>query len=388
MFLADETYQILTPEGKVVGDLPDLSADHMVDFYRWMVLGRTFSDRMVALQRQGRMGTFAPLNGQEAASVGLAAPLQPKDWLVGSYRETLSYLVKGVPILALLQQWGGDIPDNYTRQAHCLPFQVVLGNQMLHGVGLAQALKYKEEPQAVVAVCGDGASSEGDFSEALNLAGVFKAPIVFVVQNNGWAISVPRHQQTAAQYIAHRGPGFGMPGYVVDGNDILAVYQLVSDSLARARAGDGPVLIEAITYRLGAHTTADEPKKYRPEAEWQAWLERDPMLRYRKFLMERDMLTEDEDKRLREEVAAEIQATVQTYEALPPQHPGQLFDLVYAEMPPQLKRQREMLLREIEYPEPWPRPQPETPMPAIKYLDMPSQPQPQRDEQTAKLALA
>ena len=344
----DEVYQILTPAGEVVGDVPDLPAGQMLSWYRWMVFGRTFSDRMVALQRQGRMGTFAPLNGQEAASVGMAAPLQQEDWLVGSYRENLAYLVKGVPLMALFKQWGGDIPDSYPYEVHCLPFQISLGTQMLHAVGLAQAIKYEQKPHVVVAVCGDGATSEGDFHEALNLAGVFKVPVVFVVLNNGWAISVPRHQQTAAKRIADRGPGFGIPSYVVDGNDLLAVYQIVSDNVARARAGDGPVLIEALTYRLGAHTTADDPKKYRPEAELQEWLKRDPLPRFRKFLLDRQMLTEAEDKQLHAEVAAEIQAAIESYEALPPPSPRQLFDLVYAEMPPQLRRQREELMRDLE----------------------------------------
>lgn len=346
--LTDEVFQILTPEGKIVGEIPDLSAEQMVSMYRWMVLGRVFSDRMVALQRQGRMGTFAPLNGQEAASVGMAAPLQPDDWLVASYREVLAYMLKGVPILAVMKQWGGDIPDSYPYEAHCLPFQIVLGNQMLHATGIAQAIKYDQKPDVVVAVCGDGATSEGDFHEALNLAGVFRAPVVFVVQNNGWAISVPRSRQTAAKYIAHRGPGYGIPAQIVDGNDILAVYQVISDSMARARAGDGPALVEAITYRLGAHTTADDPKKYRPEAELQAWLKRDPIPRFRKFLVARDMLTEAEDQRLHQEVDENLQEAVETYEALPPQSLDRLFGLVYAEMPPHLRRQQAELQRDLE----------------------------------------
>jgi pyruvate dehydrogenase E1 component alpha subunit len=368
----DEPYQILNPQGEVVGDVPDVPPDRLVSWYRWLVVGRAFSDRMVALQRQGRMGTFAPLNGQEAASVGMAACLQAQDWLLGSYRETLAYLVKGVPFLALLKQWGGDISDSYTYETRCLPFQISLGTQMLHAVGVAQAIKYEQKPHVVVAACGDGATSEGDFHEALNLAGVFKAPVIFVVQNNGWAISVPRHRQTAARRIADRGPGYGIPSYVVDGNDLLAVYQIVADNVARARAGDGPVLIEALTYRLGAHTTADDPKKYRSETELQEWLARDPLPRFRKFLLDRHMLTEAEDKHLQTEVAAEIQAAIESYEALPPQDPRQFFDLVYADMPPQLWRQQEALLRDLE------------PIPAE-----PSQPHPeQRRELVPELELA
>lgn len=343
----DDVYQILNPEGQVVGKLPDLPADRLVQFYRWMLFGRLYSDRVVALQRQGRMGTFAPLNGQEAALVGLAAPLQADDWLMGSYREVLAYYVKGVPLLALLKRPGGDVTDGYPPEVHTLPIQIILGAQMLHAVGVAQAIKYEKKPHVVGAVCGDGATSEGDFNEALNFAGVFKAPVIFVVQNNGWAISTPRHKQTAANYIANRGPGFGIPGYVVDGNDVLAVYQLMCDCIAHARAGDGPTLVEAITYRLGAHTTADDPTKYRSEAELRAWQRRDPLLRYRNFLRARDLLSEAEEQRLRAGIVAEIQAAVEAYEALPPMSPARLFELVYAELTPQLRRQRDQLLKDL-----------------------------------------
>lgn len=346
--VAEKVHQILTPEGEVVGELPDLPDRRLIEFYRWMILGRTFSERMVALQRQGRMGTYAPMNGQEAAALGIAAPLQPEDWLVAAYRENLAHLVKGVPMLTLMKQWGGYIADDYPREAHCLPFQIVLSTQMLHAVGVAQALKYEKKPYVVVASCGDGATSEGDFNEALNFAGVFKAPVVIVVHNNGWAISTPRWRQSAAEYIADRGPGFGIPAYVVDGNDLFAVYQVMSEAIARARAGDGPTLVEAITYRLGAHTTADDPTKYRAEADLQEWRRRDPLVRFRKFLMARNILTDADDERLHQEVAAEIQAAVAAYEALPPQKPALLFDLVYAEQPPQLQRQQARLLQDLD----------------------------------------
>lgn len=344
--VAEEIYQVLTPEGEVAGALPTLPAEEMIRLYRWMVLGRAYSDRMIALQRQGRMGTFAPINGQEAASVGIAAPLEAEDWLVASYRENLSYLVKGVPVLALMKQWGGYVADNYPPETHCLPFQIVLGTQMLHAVGLARAIQYSGASQVVLAACGDGATSEGDFNEALNFAGVFKAPVVFVVQNNGWAISTPYARQTAASRIADRGPGFGIPGYAVDGNDLLAVYQVVSEAVARARAGEGPTLIEAITYRLGAHTTADDPTRYRPEAELQAWSKRDPLVRFRKALLDQRLLTELEDKRLHKEVEAELQKAVDAFEALPDQSPALLFNLVYAQPTPQLRRQQAAMFPE------------------------------------------
>lgn len=313
--------------------------------YRWMVLGRVFSERMVALQRQGRTGTFGPLHGQEATTVGLAAPLQEKDWLIGSYREILSYLMKGVPMPAIMELYRGYIAGHFPREARCLPIQIVLATQMLHAVGVAMAIKYEREPNVAIGICGDGASSEGDFNEALNFAGVFKAPIVLVVQNNGWAISVPRSKQTAAEYIAHRGPAFGIPGYVVDGNDIFAVYKVVSDSIERARAGDGPSLIEALTYRLASHSTADDPKKYRTDEELHEWTQRDPIVRFRTFLLEQSILSEKDDETLREEVSSEIQQAVETVEAMPPQTVEQLFEVVYEQPTPQLQAQRADLLQ-------------------------------------------
>ncbi|MBV9020802.1 MAG: pyruvate dehydrogenase (acetyl-transferring) E1 component subunit alpha [Chloroflexi bacterium] len=345
--LTETMHQVMTPEGKIIGEVPLLSAEQLVKLYRWMVLGRAFSDRMVALQRQGRMGTFSALNGQEATSVGLAAPLQQKDWLAGSYREILSYLVKGVPMQAIMKLYRGYVSDDYSAEAHCLPIQIVLATQLPHMVGIAMALKYDRQPQVAVGVCGDGATSEGDFNEALNFAGVFKAPVVFVVQNNGWAISVPRSKQTAAQYIAHRGPAFGMPGYLVDGNDLFAVYKVVCDCVERARAGEGPALIEAITYRLGAHTTADDPKRYRPASDLTEWGKRDPILRFRAFLFDQHILSEKDNDVLHEEVTTEIEQAINRLEALPPQDCAQVYDLVYSELTPQLKAQRAQIMREL-----------------------------------------
>jgi pyruvate dehydrogenase E1 component alpha subunit len=342
--LDNKMIQVLDHEAQVVGELPELSDDEVRAMYRWMVYGRVFSDRMVALQRQGRSGTFAPLNGQEA-SAALATPLQPDDWFVGSYREILPMLVKGVPPLAMLEMYKGYIVTEYSREAHTLPLQIVLAAQMPHAAGLAMAIKYEGKPNVVVGVCGDGATSEGDFNETLNFAGVFKAPLVVVVQNNGWAISVPRRVQTAASYIADRGPGFGVPSFVVDGNDALAVHKVMADCVARARAGDGPSLVEMITYRLGAHTTADDPTKYRSEEELAYWKPRDPLLRLRRYLLNKGVLSDVEDEQMHEAVAAEIQTAVTALEAMTPTEPSRLFELVYETPTPQLLAQRAALLQ-------------------------------------------
>src|SRR6266481_9488983 len=280
-------YQILDPEGNLVGEMPDLSAERMLSLYRFMQLGRVFSNKIIAMQRQGRATTFGSLAGQEATAVGLAAPLQTQDWLATSYREIASLFVKGVPITTVAYSFRGFTPENWPSESHCLPIQIVIGTQMLHAVGLAMAAKIAGDPVVAVGVCGDGATSEGDFNEALNFAGVFQAPVVLVVQNNGWAISVPRHRQSAAATLAARGAGFGVPSRLVDGNDILAVYAVMQQAVERARSGQGPTLVETLTYRIGAHTTADDPTRYRRADEVEFWRTKDPLVRFQRFLMSR-----------------------------------------------------------------------------------------------------
>ncbi|MEM7345735.1 MAG: thiamine pyrophosphate-dependent dehydrogenase E1 component subunit alpha [Chloroflexota bacterium] len=341
--LVEEIQQVIAPDGEVVGDLPDVTNDQHLSFYRWMLLGRVFSDRMVALQRQGRMGTFAPHSGQEA-SAAIATALEPDDWLMGSYREMIAYMTKGTPMLTLMEMSRGDLP-NHTRDAHCLPVQIVLATQMLHAAGIAMGLKYDGKPNVSVGVCGDGATSEGDFNETLNFAGVYQLPLVVVVQNNGWAISTPRNRQSAAQHIAHRAPGFGLPGYLVDGNDILAIHKVMAECVARARAGEGPSLVELLTYRMGAHTTADDPTRYQPDDEVSTWKQRGPINRYRTFLMTREILTNEADELMHDSVTAEVQETVEALEALPPQDPGKLFDRVYETRSPQLEKQYTEILQ-------------------------------------------
>src|SRR6266481_844933 len=291
-------YQILDVEGNLVGEVPELSVERMLSLYRFMQLGRAFSNKIIALQRQGRATTFGSLVGQEATAVGLAAPLQPQDWLSTSYREIASLFVKGVPIATVAYSFRGFTPQNWPSETHCLPIQIVIGTQMLHAVGLAMAAKIAGDPVVAVGVCGDGATSEGDFNEALNFAGVYQAPAVLVVQNNGWAISVPRSKQSAAQTLAMRGTGFGVPSRLVDGNDILAVYDIMQKAIKRARNGQGPTLVETLTYRIGAHTTADDPTRYRDPVEVEAWRARDPITRYQRFLIKRNLLTEEQAQQI------------------------------------------------------------------------------------------
>jgi pyruvate dehydrogenase E1 component alpha subunit len=328
--------------------VPDLSPERMLFLYRAMQLGRAYSNKIIALQRQGRASTFGSLVGQEATAVGLAAPLQSQDWLATSYREIVSLFVKGVPLATMTYAFRGFTPPNWPSESRCLPIQIVIGTQMLHAVGLAMAAKIAGDPVVAVGVCGDGATSEGDFNEALNFAGVYQAPVVLVVQNNGWAISVPRNKQSAAQTLAGRGAGFGVPSALVDGNDILAVYDKMQQAVERARSGQGPTLIETLTYRIGAHTTADDPTRYRDAAEVETWRAKDPIVRFERFLSRRNLLDEEQVRRIVAEVEEEINEAVEVAEAMPPMAPDSFFDYTMADQYPRLQEQRADLLHYSE----------------------------------------
>ena len=339
-------YQLLDVEGNLVGPMPDLDPEKLLELYRLMQLTRAFSNKIIALQRQGRATTFGSLAGQEATAIGLAAPLRPEDWLATSYREIGSLIVKGVPLSTLVHAFRGFAPA-YPAETHCLPVQIVIATQMLHAVGLGMAAKIAGDPVVSVGVCGDGATSEGDFNEALNFAGVFQAPVVLVVQNNGWAISVPRQHQCAAPTLAARGAGFGIPAVLVDGNDLFAVYETMRLAVERARAGQGPTLIETLTYRIGAHTTADDPTRYRDTAEVESWRVKDPIARFQRFLTRRNLLTPEQDDHFVEEVEAEINQAVNEAEEMPTPAPDSFFDYTAADLTPRLQAQREDLLRYV-----------------------------------------
>jgi len=339
-------HQVLDTEGNLVGDMPDLSAERLLALYKAMLLSRAFSNKIITLQRQGRATNSSISIGQEATGVGLAAPMQPQDWLAPSYREIPSLIVRGIPVSTLIYMRRGYTPA-YPKDARCLPFQIVIGTQILHAVGLAMAAKISGDPEVAVGVCGDGATSEGDFNEALNFAGVFQAPAVIVVQNNGWAISVPRKRQCAAPTLAARGIGFGIPSYLVDGNDLFAVYTIMQQALERARSGQGPTLIEALTYRLGAHTTADDPTRYRDPAEVEAWKVKDPIARIRRFLLASNQLSEEQDQQLLKQAEADINRATDEAEAMPPTTPDSFFDDTVANLPQRLQEQRENLLHYI-----------------------------------------
>jgi pyruvate dehydrogenase E1 component alpha subunit len=332
---------ILDAEGTLDSSLePKLSAAELKRLYRAMLLGRRLDERMVRLQRQGRIGTFAPIKGQEASQLGSVSTLRPSDWMVPSFRETAAMIWRGWPIEKLLLFFAGYLEGGQPgAEQHDLPICIPVSTQLPHAVGLAYAAQYKNDGAVVMAYFGDGATSEGDFHEAVNFAGVWHVPVVFVCQNNQWAISVPLKKQTHSRTIAQKALAYGIPGIQVDGNDILAVYAASLEAVERARAGDGPTLIECVTYRLGVHTTADDPTKYRTNEEVAEWERKDPLTRFSAYLKKKRLL----DDGLEKEVDAEIAAAIARFETTAAADPLTMFDNVYAELPPELKQQREAL---------------------------------------------
>ncbi|HSE93379.1 MAG TPA: pyruvate dehydrogenase (acetyl-transferring) E1 component subunit alpha, partial [Methylomirabilota bacterium] len=287
-----EHLSILDSDGNLDAALePDLPPDQLKAIYRAMLLGRRLDERMVRLQRQGRIGTFAPIKGQEASQIGSVWTLRPTDWMVPSFRETAAMLRRGWPIEKLLLFFAGYLEGGRPApEQRDLPVTIPVATQLPHAVGLAYAAQYRGDDVVVMAYFGDGATSEGDFHEALNFAGVWHVPVVFVCQNNQWAISVPLKKQTHSRTLAQKALAYGLPGIQADGNDVLAVYAASREAVDRARAGDGPTLIECVTYRLGMHTTADDPTKYRTEEEVRAWERKDPLTRFAAYLGKRNLL--------------------------------------------------------------------------------------------------
>jgi len=338
-----EYLSILDSEGNLDASLePKLPPGDLKALYRAMVLGRRFDERMVRLQRQGRIGTFAPIKGQEASQMGSVFALRPTDWMVPSFRETAAMIWRGWPIEKILLFFAGYVEGGQPApDQHDLPITIPVGTQLPHAVGLAYAAQYRGDDAVVMAYFGDGATSEGDFHEALNFAGVWHVPVVFICQNNQWAISVPLKKQTHSKTIAQKALAYGLPGIQVDGNDVLAVYVAAREAVERAHAGEGPTLIECVTYRLGVHTTADDPTKYRAQEEVAAWEQKDPLTRFRAHLEKKDLLEDGVEQRVDEEIAE----AVRRFEATPPADPLAVFDHVYAEMPPHLRAQREDLAR-------------------------------------------
>ncbi|MDI3256509.1 MAG: pyruvate dehydrogenase (acetyl-transferring) E1 component subunit alpha [Kyrpidia sp.] len=339
-------YRVLNEDGSVVGRVPDLPEDRFIDMYRAMVLARTFDERALNLQRQGRIGTYAPFSGQEAAQIGSFAALEKDDWVFPSYREWAGLIYHGFPMdRALLYSMGHPAGAQAPPDLRVFPVQIVIASQLLHAVGAGWACQLRGERSVAAAFFGDGATSEGDFHEALNMASVFRVPVIFFCQNNGWAISVPVSHQMRSATVAQKAVAYGIDGVRVDGNDVLAVFEVMHRAVEQARSGGGPMLIEAVTYRLGPHTTADDPTRYRDEAEWKQWREqRDPIHRYRKFLEKRGLWDEEKESALREESRRSVDDAVLRAESHPKADPSAVFDHVYGSIPPDLARQKNDLM--------------------------------------------
>jgi pyruvate dehydrogenase E1 component alpha subunit len=339
-----------------------LAAGQLLELYRAMLRIRMVDERMMTLQRQGRIGFYGACTGQEAAALGSAYALRPTDWIFPALREASAMLLRGFPLVPYLAQVFGNSGDltkgrqmpshQAARSVNQVSWSSCIGTQLPQAVGAAWAAKIKKDDAVVLAFLGDGATSSADFHVAMNFAGVFKVPVVFVCQNNHWSISMRTDQQTASESIAIKARAYGFPGLKVDGNDVEAVYSAAREAVERARAGDGPTLIEAETYRVGAHSSSDDPTRYRDPKEVELWKARDPVDRLRAKLLEASLWDGARDEALRAALLEEINAAIQKTEALPPPDPLTLFDDVYAQEPWNVAEQREELARFLRSPGP------------------------------------
>jgi pyruvate dehydrogenase E1 component alpha subunit len=337
---------ILNEDGEVDTELaPDIPGDVLVKGLHTMLLARRFDERRLKLQRSGRIGTFAPVNGQEAAQVGTISALRSYDWFIPSYRETAANFWRGVdPAQMLVFDAGYNEGVSIPEDSRDLPNAVPVGTQMLQAAGIAYAARQFGTDEVAMTYFGDGATSQGDFHEALNFAAVFDCPVVFVCQNNQYAISVPREKQTRSATIAQKAVAYGMPGIQIDGNDILAAYVAASEAVKRAREESRPTLIECVTYRLEMHTTADDPTRYREDEEVEEWRSRDPIERFYAYLASNDLIDDAKRESMEDEIGDEIDEAWRKAQALIDDGPGpeQMFEHILAEKPPELERQQEM----------------------------------------------
>jgi len=342
--------QVVDEKGNVDKKLePKLSDKELRDLYKWMVLERTFDNTAISLQREGRIGTYASSLGEEAVHVGSVFATKDTDWIFPDYREHVAFLMRNVPVKNLLLHWGGSedgmaLPEKSNIMPVCIP----VGTQTLHGVGSALAMKLKNQKSATLTFIGDASTSTGDFHEGLNFAGTFVTPSVIIIRNNHWAISVPTvcHDsewggcQTRAETLAQKAIGYGFEGVQVDGNDVLAVYSVVKQALDKARDGKGPTLIECVTYRLGPHTTADDPTRYQDPKILKSWLEKEPLKRFQLYLKKKKLWDDKFEAAVKAEAKRIVNQGVADAEKHKPQ-PTDMFDFVYKNLTPNLKEQRD-----------------------------------------------
>jgi pyruvate dehydrogenase E1 component alpha subunit len=341
-----EPVRILSPDGALVGDAPfDLEETRRL--FAAMVTARTYDHKATAIQKQGRLATYAPFEGQEACQIGSVAALRSDDWLVATYRDAGAMQYQGYPWNNLFlgrmgDERGGEAPEG----VNVMPPSITVGGHMIHAVGLGWAERLQGRDRVALTLFGDGATSEGDFHEAMNFAGVYATPTIFLCQNNGFAISMPTDRQTAAEHLADKAIGYGMPGVQVDGNDLMAVYAATRDAVERARAGEGPTFIEALTFRIGPHTTTDDAGRYRSDDAVEEWRTKDPIERVRAFLRSNDAWDEAWEQETADTASDEIEGAVAAAEALEPFETGGMFDRMFAEPTGPMDRQRGILRRD------------------------------------------
>ena len=319
---------------------PTLADSELMRMYDLFVLARTFDQRAISLQREGRLGTYPSITGLEASQIGSALAAEKSDWLFPTFRESGVYLAKNLPMDMIFQYWAGDergmkMPDSM----NIFPLAIPVGTQIVHAVGAAMAIKYRKDRVAALVYFGDGGSSRGDFHEGLNMAGVFQLPVVFLCQNNQWAISVPREHQTASQTISQKAIAYGFEGVQVDGNDIFAVFKATKDALEKAKKGGGPTLIECFTYRMADHTTSDDASRYRPGDEIEKWKARDPILRLRLYLEKKGLLNDAYQEEVQARAKTAVDEAQKKAEAAQPPDPKDMFTYTSASLSQRQMRQ-------------------------------------------------
>lgn len=350
--MVEDALQIIRDDGSIDASRePDLPADVLKALYRGLVLVRTIDTRMLSLQRQGRIGFYVPSSGEEAVQVGSAAALAPEDWVFPAYREPGVALWRGFPLKQYLCQMYGNaedlqkgrqMPNHYALRAiNLMSISSPVGTQIPHAVGCAWAMKIRGEPRVSIVYFGDGATSEGDFHAGMNFAGVFRVPCVFLCKNNQWAISVPVNRQTASKTLAQKASAYGFEGVRVDGNDLLAVYAATKAAVDKARGGGGPTMIEALTYRMGPHSSSDDPTRYRKGDEVESWRRRDPVEKFRRYLEHKGLYAKSWDEALHQEIDDAITEAVRYAEKVPPPPTESVFTDVYADVPWHLREQME-----------------------------------------------
>ncbi|MFB6208808.1 MAG: pyruvate dehydrogenase (acetyl-transferring) E1 component subunit alpha [Candidatus Nanohaloarchaea archaeon] len=325
----------------------ELEEEEMKELYRNMMVARKFDEKAFSLQRRGEISTYAPHKGQEAAQIGAMFALGDEDWMTPSFRETAAFIMRGAPLEKIFRRWMGDANGQKgLSELYTLPVAIPVGTQNLHTAGIGMAMEFEDDDKAVLGFTGDGSTSQGDFHEALNFSGVYDAHSIFLVQNNQYAISMPVERQTNSETLAQKAIAYGIEGVQVDGNDILAVIKAVREALEKARNGN-PVLIEALTYRLEDHTTSDDSTRYRDEEEVEEWKKHDPIERFREYLKQKDIWSEELEK-FEEEAEEKVDEAAQ--EAIESEDPGfdELFDYVYDEMPDLLEKEKEHFRKELE----------------------------------------